>query len=956
MKTYKKIGLGAALILAILSFAAFKNTPKAFALTTADLKSPPASYKFLALNTVQATINGNKYNFVDGKTSDNHYSYSSSSTDFCQPGSVSDDDYGIKFDSDPSNANNTINGTITLGSPSGPNCIEIGPVTVKVATAGVSGAQFQYSGKNIISLDGKNTYEPFTSGLPANYQDRVYGLGTAPGSCGGADQNDGEGEIIIMGSAGGSTGKMYILTNQDKGFSAGDDAVKEFPALAGIITPGTCWDYLSLDVNKGGPQPAIPITVTGALGQGPVVTPPSGGPTGDGNAATPADTCELSSNGFSLAWLMCPLLLAGEEISNNLINAFENELSFNVSQGLGNKDSQTSVEKTWSLFKNIATAILVILMLLMVFSQAISAGPFDAYTVRKMLPRLVIVAIAIQLSWPLVSFIIDTFDDIGRGIANIMYFSFGGADALSLGHILNNANIGTATAATISWVGLVGTIGLGIAALPALLLLVVTTSAAIITAVITLVLRKIIIILLLMLAPIALLAYVLPGTQRYWKLWLDNLIKILAMFPLVVALVAAGRIFAFIVGTQDNTQFLNFIFICVGFFGPLFFLPKTFKWGGQLMSVTANGVASATNRFMGKESALGKGFQGYGERKQGEKAKAYNPLDPMWKRGLRRVQSGHAIPFSERSRRLTIASGNKWADERNDEASAYVGRTQEKALDGYNIYDIDDDGNYLQLSKNAAGQYLDAAGNITNKQGAQVLARGVTKEQATFKRATGVEAGKQALIDIAGNSGGSVTDKRAAQAAQKLLIDTHSEIEFQNAQIQGGANQGRRVNEVESWKGNITSSPPHYSTVNGSRPDFAPDLLESAEAAASRRLGRQVTYQTASAADRRQIDVEKSRIAIERLTPEQVGQVHYGFYDDIGKIGAEAAIDRTGAPILDPTTGMPMNISQMLANRLSDFKNSGTTIGVNAVGALRGGKQDHVDAALRAAGVTLDTL
>jgi hypothetical protein len=339
---------------------------------------------------------------------------------------VSDDNYGIKFDSDPAKANSTINGTITLGVPSGPNCNEIGPVTIKVSTGGVSSAEYEYSGNNIISLQGNNTYEPYTSGLPSNYQGRVYALGTAPGSCGGADQNDGEGEIIIMGTAGGSTGKMYILTNKNNGFSAGDDAVKEFPELKGIIAPGTCWDYMSLDVNKGGPQPAIPITVTGQLGGGPIVPPGGGTGGGGGDAATPADTCELSSNGFSLAWLMCPVLLAGEEISNNLINAFENELSFNVSQGLGGKDSQAGVEKTWSLFKNIATAILVILMLVMVFSQAVSIGPFDAYTVRKMLPRLVIVAIAIQLSWPLVAFIIDRFDDIGRGIANIMKFSFGG--------------------------------------------------------------------------------------------------------------------------------------------------------------------------------------------------------------------------------------------------------------------------------------------------------------------------------------------------------------------------------------------------------------------------------------------------------------------------------------------------------------------------------------------------
>jgi len=408
------------------------------------------------------------------------------------------------------------------------------------------------------------------------------------------------------------------------------------------------------------------------------------------------------------------------------------------------------------------------------------------------------------------------------------------------------------------------------------------------------------------------------------------------------------------------------------------------------MSATANGVANATNRFAGKESALGKGVQGYGERKQGEKAKAYNPLDPMWKRGLRRVQSGHAIPFSERSRRLTIASGNKWAAERNEEAEAYAGRLQEKALNGYELYDMDEDGNFLQYSKNANGDYLDASNNVVvdrkipaaNAAGQYIDADGnvvanaadaaqitqtaksqaafrtlgkddASKKLATFEVLKGVPAGKQALVDLAGNDGTSVTDQRAAQAAQKLLIDTHSEIELQKSQIQGGRHQGRRSNEVASWKSNITSSPQHYGAINGSRPDFAPDLIESAEDAASRRLKKPVEYDTANAADRREIDVEKSRIAIERLTPEQAASVHYGFYDDIGRIGGEPAIDsKTGTPILD-AAGNPMNISQLLAAKLQDFHDAPGTVGRNAVGSLHGGKQEHVDAALRAAGLRL---
>lgn len=246
---------------------------------------------------------------------------------------------------------------------------------------------------------------------------------------------------------------IYYLVN-----SVGKNQVDAFTitALKGIVTSADSCGVLAVNYSANNPT-ATQIRSAATYGiNGSRPTPPSQGGAG---ATTPVagargsvpDTCEGASNGFSFAWLACPLVGAGQEISDSLINAFEGELSFNVNQSLGNKKSQASVQQTWSLVRNLATAFLVVLMLVMVISQAVGGGPFDAYTVRKMLPRLVAVAIAIQLSWPLVSWVIDTFDDLGRGIADIMYFSFGGADSLSLGQILANAHIGTSTTETISW-------------------------------------------------------------------------------------------------------------------------------------------------------------------------------------------------------------------------------------------------------------------------------------------------------------------------------------------------------------------------------------------------------------------------------------------------------------------------------------------------------------------------
>ncbi len=709
--------------------------------------------------------------------------------------------------------------------------------------------------------------------------------------------------------------------------------------------------------NQSGTSVAVIVAGSGAQAS---QQNPGGGPAGTASD----DLCATASNS-PLSWLGCPVLnaaqdaLVGKDGQSGLVGIFDDQLSFRVSDLDGN-NGQESVQKIWALIRDLSSAVIVIILLIMIISQAIGGGPFDAYTVRKLLPKLVAAVILMQLSWAITSWVVNTVDDLGRGLADIMYFPFGGTANMGLGVLLGHAGVGSGAAGHgadaslifVNWVVLLAGGILLVAALPVVLVFGFTAVMALFAVIATLIFRKILIIACLIFSPLAIAAWILPGTQSYYKLWKDNFLKALMMFPLAIAIIATGRIFAYIVGTQKNGIFLNVIFILIGYFGVLFILPKTFKWGGTIMTAGSNTI----NGLVTKASAGAKEpIKGYGQRWQGERAKRYNPQAKWGTRAVRRIQSGHILP-TERSRRLTIASGDKWAQERNDEATAYVTRTQEKALSGYDYYDMDADGKFLNLRKNAAGQYLDSTGNIVKKNKAQVLYAGTDKSKASFERLTGVAAGKQALIDISGNDGTSVTDQRAAQAAQKLLIDTHSEIELQSAQIQGGKHQGKRANEVKSWKTNITSSPPHYSAINGSRPDLAPDLIESAEGAASRRLGRQVTYDKSSAADRRQIDVEKARIAIERLTPEQAAQVHYGFYDDVGKIGGEAAVDGKGNAILDPTTGLPMNISQLLANRLKDFKASPGPVGANAVGSLVGGKQEHVDAALAAAGTNLDTI
>src|SRR6185436_18488033 len=74
-----------------------------------------------------------------------------------------------------------------------------------------------------------------------------------------------------------------------------------------------------------------------------------------------------------------------------------------------------------------ALVLFVIVMLVVVISQAIGIGPFDAYTIRRLLPRILIAAILTTLSWFLCKLFINFTNDLGMGIKGLLYAPFGGA-------------------------------------------------------------------------------------------------------------------------------------------------------------------------------------------------------------------------------------------------------------------------------------------------------------------------------------------------------------------------------------------------------------------------------------------------------------------------------------------------------------------------------------------------
>ena len=294
-----------------------------------------------------------------------------------------------------------------------------------------------------------------------------------------------------------------------------------------------------------------------------------------------APTCE-SSSGSILGWMICPLInwvasaeYAIEGIIANLLKTPTISTSSNPQAA-----SYTSNLKTvWNNFRNIANIILVIIILVIVFGESIGGGLIDAYSIRKILPRIIIGAILINISFYVVIGLEDIINILGGGIAELISKPF----QLASGPGLPQVNIGAGSAGLALGIGALGVAA--VATQGALAFIFFTAVAAFIAALIvaiTLLIRQALIVLLIILSPIAFALYILPNTQSVFKRWWDLLFKALLMYPIIMIFFAMGKIAAYVVQIikPSGDATLYSLLAVIAIILPLFLVPQAFKMAG----------------------------------------------------------------------------------------------------------------------------------------------------------------------------------------------------------------------------------------------------------------------------------------------------------------------------------------------------------------------------------------
>ena len=259
---------------------------------------------------------------------------------------------------------------------------------------------------------------------------------------------------------------------------------------------------------------------------------------GDGGGEEEKNSCGVDGIG----WLVCPLMSFAGSLGDASYSAISYFLS--IDSGIFDSKSNGGLEQAWKFFRDIANAVFAVIFLWIIFSQISNVGVSN-YGIKKILPRLIIGALLVNLSFYLCKLAVD--------LSNILGFSLKGVlEGAASGVSTQSAEVGTFNTLIVGGLALAG-VGLFIflaVSIPTIMALLL----ALLVVLVILIVRQAAVILLIAISPLAFAAWLLPNTENLFKKWVSMLRGLLIVFPVISLLYGAGKLAGAVlaaVGTND---------------------------------------------------------------------------------------------------------------------------------------------------------------------------------------------------------------------------------------------------------------------------------------------------------------------------------------------------------------------------------------------------------------------
>lgn len=339
----------------------------------------------------------------------------------------------------------------------------------------------------------------------------------------------------------------------------------------------------------------------------------------------------------SLGWVLCPIMKmlsgAAEGLYNNTVKpnlAIEPQL-FSNNGGGGTKQG-------WDIFQGIANVLLIVLFLLVIISQLTGYG-IDNYGIKRLLPKIILVAILMNLSYYICLILVDASNIAGNGLQSLF-------ENLPVNEIDSSFNLGSSIESTLTTVALAGSLGwvasaagvFSVATLLALLPTLLSVVIGIFFLFIVLSARQAAVVVMVVISPLAFACYLLPNTKKMFDKWVKVMEALLVVYPICGLLVAGGDYVSRLLlstGFANNNFASGIAAMLVGIV-PIFFIP-------MMLRSSMAGLGNLGTRISNFGNRLGSGAAG----------------------GLRRSEAFQMAQQKAAERRNMRLSGMRWNSETN---------------------------------------------------------------------------------------------------------------------------------------------------------------------------------------------------------------------------------------------------------------------------------------------------
>jgi hypothetical protein len=434
---------------------------------------------------------------------------------------------------------------------------------------------------------------------------------------------------------------------------------------------GKCWESQVATVSMSGP-------LTNAdPNSGATTTTPSDNPGGKD------DPCVQASGAYG--WALCPAFEKAKEFLDGAYSKIIKPLLEVTPLTTTTKDPNDSsktvpnpIFQVWKAFVQLADILFVIAFLVLIFGTTLN---MDAYTVKKALPRLVIAAIAVQISYFLCGILIDIGNVFGDGLMALIQNAVSpGNTGVTLAQetVSNGQKFLGATSATVAGGGLIVT---GLFLGPTVLFIILGFVLSVLTFIVTLLVRQLIINVLILLAPLAFVAWILPNTEGLFKKWRDNLVKIIMVYPIISLFLGATAV---VQAASAGGTFINQL---IGGIAPIiafFMMPRVFKMSGQAMGLAGGAIGKiggGANRKL-QSSEVKKNTQAAYKAKAAERFMATPKTGNMGlnrvARGGFRLATGNVLPGKTSQRKISALEKN-YTDSQGKEFKDQILQANNKA-------------------------------------------------------------------------------------------------------------------------------------------------------------------------------------------------------------------------------------------------------------------------------------